>query len=462
MYLSFYHLKKEPFHITPDPEFLFLSPSHKEALGSVIYGIEKRKGFVAITGEVGVGKTTILRSYLDRAELERLKIIYVFNPNVSFQGLLKTISRELGFTLRADDTYEMVNQLQEILIEMYWRNQFVVLIIDEAQNMPIDTLENLRMLSNLETSKDKLIQILLVGQPEFDRMLRLDELRQLRQRVAIRCKILPLSAKESLAYIRHRLARASHEQAKIFSRSALRRIVKHAKGIPRTLNILCDNALVTGFGYQKKVVSTKIVKEIIADLAGQTRGSWRGLLPSSPAAWFRGGFFGSLRFTNKFRHREDPPAEDDIQSIFGAIKDLGNPPESMTQGQGSRQESALSQRGGLVGAEGRHRDDTSVKWRSSTAPTDMDDPGQDDEDPGPMEEGDSDAVMQRGNIVYRFFTQGGNLNSLVTGVYGFCNEELIEMIRLANPRIRDINHIRIGEIIRFPELDGDAKCSATE
>jgi nucleoside-triphosphatase THEP1 len=168
MYLSFYHLKKEPFHITPDPEFLFLSPSHKEALGSVIYGIEKRKGFVAITGEVGVGKTTILRSYLDRAELERLKIIYVFNPNVSFQGLLKTISRELGFTLRADDTYEMVNQLQEILIEMYWRNQFVVLIIDEAQNMPIDTLENLRMLSNLETSKDKLIQILLVGQPEFD------------------------------------------------------------------------------------------------------------------------------------------------------------------------------------------------------------------------------------------------------------------------------------------------------
>jgi hypothetical protein len=129
----------------------------------------------------------------------------------------------------------------------------------------------------------------------------------------------------------------------------------------------------------------------------------------------------------------------------------------MTQGQGSRQESALSQRGGLVGAEGRHRDDTSAKWRTSTAPTDMDDPGQEDEDPGPMEEGDSDAVMQRGNIVYRFFTQGGNLNSLVTGVYGFCNEELIEMIRLANPRIRDINHIRIGEIIRFPELDGDPR-----
>ncbi len=279
MYLSFYQLKKEPFHITPDPEFLYLSPSHKQALGSVIYGIEQRKGFIAITGEVGVGKTTILRSYLDRAERERLKIIYVFNSNVSFGGLVKTIHRELGSTpSEANNVYEMVNQLHAILIEEYRQDRNVALIIDEAQNMPIATLENLRMLSNLETSKDKLIQILLVGQPEFDHKLELHELRQLKQRIAIRCKILPLTLEESRNYIGHRLSKASRKKkTKVFSRSALSLIVKHSKGIPRILNVLCDNSLITGFGYQKKVVSASIVKEIMADFAGQSPGPWKRL-----------------------------------------------------------------------------------------------------------------------------------------------------------------------------------------
>ena len=168
MYLRFYHLKKEPFNVTPDPEFLFLSPGNREALASIIYGVENRKGFVVITGEVGVGKTTILRSYLKKADKEHLKIVFLFNPNVSFKGLLKVIFSDLGLNPGTDDVFEMVNRLHHLLIEEYRQSNNVVLIVDEVQNMPVETLENLRMLSNLETSTEKLIQIVLVGQPEFE------------------------------------------------------------------------------------------------------------------------------------------------------------------------------------------------------------------------------------------------------------------------------------------------------
>src|SRR4030043_383232 len=152
MYQSFYHLKKEPFHITPDPEFLFLSPSHKQALGSIVYGVKNRKGFVLITGEVGVGKTTILRSYLERIDKPKVKIIYIFNANVTFKNLLRTIYKELGLDIKTDDIVEMLNRLYQILMEEYKKGNTVLLIVDEAQSMPIETLEDLRMLSNLETS----------------------------------------------------------------------------------------------------------------------------------------------------------------------------------------------------------------------------------------------------------------------------------------------------------------------
>ena len=271
MYLSFYGLKKQPFHVTPDPEFLYLSPSHKEALAAIIYGIEERKGFVTITGAVGVGKTTILRSYLEAAETKRLKIIYIFNAKLTFEGLLKTIYQELNLPLEGNDVVEMVNRLYEVLIKEYKQDNTVVLVVDEAQNMPVDTLESLRMISNLETSRDKLIQIVLVGQPEFEEELNLDRLRQLKQRLAIRSTILPLTKEESLEYIKFRLQKAGSPSSSVFTTPALKKIIKKAHGIPRVLNVLCDNALITGFGYQKKPVTKTIVKEIIGDFEGKGR-----------------------------------------------------------------------------------------------------------------------------------------------------------------------------------------------
>jgi general secretion pathway protein A len=267
MYMQFYGFAKEPFKTTPDIDFLFLSPSHKEALACIEYGIRQRKGFIAITGEVGVGKTMILRSYLDRVAPEKQKTIYILNPKVSFDTLLNTILRELGAEAGVGQGTDKLNQLHEILIAEYRKDQTVVLLIDEAQNIPVETLESIRMLSNLETATEKLIQIVLVGQPELDGLLNRHELRQVRERIVLQARIAPLTNSESIAYIDHRLSLASRERRAVFSKQALQRIVKAANGIPRRLNILCDSALITGYGYQQPIISAKIAKEVIADLA---------------------------------------------------------------------------------------------------------------------------------------------------------------------------------------------------
>jgi general secretion pathway protein A len=286
MYLNFYNLKKEPFQIAPDPEFLFLSTSHREALASIMYGVDQRKGFITITGEVGVGKTSVLRYYLEQVDKENIKTVYIFNPNVSFEGLLKTIFQKMGFDPKTEDPTEMVNNFHLILIDRYKQGRNMALIIDEAQNMPIETLENLRMLSNLETSKEKLVQIVLVGQPEFEETLKRQELRQLKQRIAIKTTILPLTREESRAYIQHRLTKASLNGSKVFTQSALRKIIAESQGIPRLINVLCDNALITGYGYQKKCITARVAEEVIADFKGERT--------PAPLSRFEVGFFAAV------------------------------------------------------------------------------------------------------------------------------------------------------------------------
>ncbi|WP_447964906.1 AAA family ATPase [Nitrospira sp. Ecomares 2.1] len=279
MYFNFFGLRTKPFNTTPDPDFLYLSPGHKQALGSLIYGIREKKGFIAVTGQVGLGKTTILRSFLNQNHQANQETVYLLNPNLSFTSLLKTLLRELGHDPIEGDEAEALEQLHFVLIEKYREGRTVVLLIDEAQNMPVDTLEHLRMLSNLETPKDKLIQIVLLGQPELDGLLDRYELRQLRQRIAVRAIIHPLSKRESFEYIQHRLDKAGGEGKSIFTNTALALIVQEAKGIPRRLNIICDNALVTAFGYNKALVTAKIAKEVIDDLTGRPSHSLWNLVP---------------------------------------------------------------------------------------------------------------------------------------------------------------------------------------
>lgn len=308
MYLKHFHLSRHPFHITPDPEFLYSSPSHREALAAVIYGIEQKKGFIAVVGEVGVGKTTVLRTFTERADKEKLKLIYLFNANITFKTLVRTICRELDLHADSEDYFDLVPRLHEALIEQYRSGRTVVLIIDEAQNMPIETLENLRMLSNLETTKDKLLQIVLCGQVELDYMLNLQQLRQLKQRIVIRTVISPLTSGESEEYIRHRLSRAGCTRRIPFAKSALKEIIRHARGIPRMINILCDNALVTAFGYRQDKVTRKIVKEVIIDRDGRKRSAFQkwalailsSLLLLALGLWIRSTMMGGTTRIGKY------------------------------------------------------------------------------------------------------------------------------------------------------------------
>ena len=281
MYLDYFGLGREPFHITPDPDFLFLSPSHKEAFATVVYGVEQRKGFVSLIGEVGTGKTTVLRAFLRRVENTSVRPIYLFNPDLTFDELLRLIIRELGVEVQGNTTQELLDRLNWVLIEEYKANKNVALIVDEAQNIPVDTLERLRMLSNLETSSDKLIQIVLVGQPELQQKLDLHQLRQLKQRIAVRAHIDPLSRTESLQYMQYRLHTAGCIRSDVFTQGALRTIVRHAKGNPRRTNVLCDNALIAAFGSGEYSVSSKTVKAVIAD---ETRKSYRRVPPWAVAA----------------------------------------------------------------------------------------------------------------------------------------------------------------------------------
>ena len=268
MYSRFYGFTTEPFQNTPDLDFLFLSANHKEALACIEYGIKQRKGFIAITGEAGVGKTIILRSYLTKVDAQKQKTVYILNPRVSFDSVLTTILQELSAEPVAGPATQKLNQLHEVLIAEYRNDHTVVLIIDEAQNMPIETLESIRLLLNLETAKEKLIQMVLVGQPELDTLLNRYELRQVRERIALRARIAPLTKIESEDYIDHRLSLVRGEPRAVFSKQALDRIVKSANGIPRRLNILCDAVLIAGFEYRQAIISDRIAKEAIAVFNG--------------------------------------------------------------------------------------------------------------------------------------------------------------------------------------------------
>ncbi len=426
MYLNFFGFKKEPFQITPDPEFLFLSAGHREALASIIYGIEKRKGFIAVVGGVGLGKTTIFRSYLERINKRLIRTIYIFNPNISFKTLLKTIFQELDVAPVSDETVEMVNQLHDVLIAEYRGGRNVVLAIDEAQNIPVLTLENLRMLSNLETARDKLIQIVFIGQPEFDEMLKNESLRQINQRIAMRSTILPLSRKESVAYIKHRLARAQQGGGAVFTDEALNKISLKAGGIPRTINILCDNALVTAYGYQQKPVSAGIVGEIIRDFDRRKA--------ASPLKWKYAPAFAAALVAAVFW-------------MYGRDFDLTSPADKQPRAPLLKTEGAAAPEAGRAGfvrkpikadiidgasaAPVKARPDAGPQNRSETAPR---------KDP------------HKADYV-RVIKKGDTLTSLIREQYGYVDDRILALVRDSNPWIKNADRIFTGFDLVFPYID---------
>src|SRR5512132_2495776 len=240
MYNRYFGFLESPFSVTPDPRFFYNNPVYLEAYANLRYGIEAKKGFIAITGEVGTGKTTLLRKLMHSLQ-SSIHSVFIFNTAVSFNELLRLILSDLGLPAEGKDRLAMIEELNGYLLEQVTKGDIVCLLIDEAQNLSDESLEGLRLLSNLETDKEKLLQIVLMGQPELQIKLARTNLRQLRQRIAIQCEITPLKDEEVGSYINFRLWVAGYRSEDLFEREAVDKITHYSKGIPRLINIICDN-----------------------------------------------------------------------------------------------------------------------------------------------------------------------------------------------------------------------------
>jgi general secretion pathway protein A len=266
MYDKHFGFLDPPFTVTPDPRFFYTNSVYREAFANLRYGIEARKGFILITGEVGTGKTTLLKLFMHNAEAT-IHTAFIFNPRLSFIELLRAILNDLGVPNDpADDRLSLFEKLNGYLIEQLKKRQIVALLIDEAQDLADELLEELRLLSNLETDKDKLLQIVLIGQPELEEKLEQPALRQLKQRVALRCRLAPLKNNEVHQYINFRLKTVGYEGKELFDTGAVERIALYSKGTPRLINVICDNALLIAYASSKNKVSAEMVEEIAADL----------------------------------------------------------------------------------------------------------------------------------------------------------------------------------------------------
>lgn len=269
MYKEFFELKANPFNAAPDPRYLFLTRHAEEALACVTFGIESRKGFVLLTGEVGTGKTTLVNRVLEGLKQNQVATAFMFNPRLSVPEFLSYMLADFGVPCESTSKSDVLRQLNHWLLARYSAGNTVVLIVDEAQNLSDDLLEEIRLLTNLETFTEKLLQVVLVGQPELEHKLRQPHLRQLRQRLAVRARTYPLSLHETESYIQERLRIAGGNRA-VFDQSAVQSIHRFSGGIPRLVNVLCEHCLINAFADERKTVSTDIVENVAVDfdLAG--------------------------------------------------------------------------------------------------------------------------------------------------------------------------------------------------
>jgi general secretion pathway protein A len=447
MYKEFFNFSAEPFRVTPDPGFLYLTDQHKEALAAIIYGIAKRKGFVCITGEVGVGKTTIVRSYLDSVDEPGLRFVSVFNPNVSFQALLRHMLRDLGVDHPGDEIAGMVEALRGWLLQHHKRRETLVLLIDEAQNMPIGTLEQLRMLSNLETATEKLIQIVLVGQPELDQLLSERQLRQLESRIAVRTRLGPLSKADSTNYIRHRLKCVALDDKPAFTDGAVKEIVRHARGIPRRINVLADNALMNAYGRKLRPVTVKVVREVVRDMRLKDAAvlpkasSWwplavGGGLAATVAAlalgWAMIGDGGRPTVTQRLAPLQPPvtasapmPPPPDLPRI----EPRPAVPEPVPAALPAPPPESEPVEPELAG-EAMPTTDTALASLAAVA------------------------EEERRQRILRIVAPGDTLAGLTFEVYGRLDGQALGWVKEHNPDITNVDRIQVGQVIEFPAIPG--------
>jgi general secretion pathway protein A len=281
MYKAYFGLTENPFNLSPDPEFLYRSPQHEEALANLIYGVRSRKGFIVLAGEVGTGKTTMLECLRDYLDSQRIEFAFIFNSRLTPDQFFEMIAYD--FDLRCDrkSKTEVLFALNALLIQQTERGRTCVLIVDEAHNLEWDVLEEIRLLGNLENRQGKLLQIILAGQPELESKLDAPNLRQLKQRIVLRCTLNPLTAEECIAYIDTRLARAGMPNQRVFPHDLMLEIHHRSRGIPRIINAICDNLLVTCFAMEQRVATFGMLDEVTRDMRLEWPGSNRDRRPRS-------------------------------------------------------------------------------------------------------------------------------------------------------------------------------------
>jgi general secretion pathway protein A len=470
MYTQFFNFKEKPFNLTPDPRFLYLSPGHQEALASMIYGIKEKRGFISIIGEIGIGKTTLLHTLFKELG-DEVKTIFIFNTKISFTELLQNILTELDVKPAGDNKTALINQLNEYLIARLAENEIVALIIDEAQNLFPEVLEELRMLSNLETPKEKLLQIVLVGQPELDSILRTHTLRQLKQRIAINCYLTSLNREDQIKYIVHRLTIAGHRGNQIFSPGALDLICKHTRGIPRLINIFCDNALLAAYGREQTRVDVDLMKEIINDYEQSKLSPVEDTTPPLPERGERKLSVAKvllitvliflnilLAFLLGLNFKSTPGSFSLLlKSLVSQLRssapekhssDEATPP--VTRQPPTQIPIPMQQENTLPAGETITRDsqpEVAGVSPDHPEPTAQPLPAPPDESAAPVHASSepSPRVISA--------KAGDIISELAAREYGTFNDTIFDIIKRANPEIKDLNLIYIGERVILPPLD---------
>ncbi|MGA2780065.1 MAG: AAA family ATPase [Steroidobacteraceae bacterium] len=444
-YGAFYGFRTAPFHITPDPSLLFLTARYEGALGAIEYGINAGKGFIVVSGEVGVGKTTVLRACLDRLDSDKTKIIYLFNSALTTADLYGTILDEFDPSLRVfmhpSDTLRL---LLRKLLEAHQAGLQVVLAVDEAQNMPEQTLESLRILSNLETTKTKLLQIILVGQPELDAKLKKHSLRQLAQRVAVRARLKRLGFRESCSYIQHRTEHAGRSQS-LFTAPAQWYIALAARGIPRTINICCDNALINGYGRSADRITLRIAWEASRSLEYRS--------PLRRAAALAGALIlllGAVIYGRSVVERFLPsPAAAPILHSHSSMHGPAANGTALTAPVSTKVAPAATQAPGPSVAPDKKSGDAQIPPNPADVPrTDAaSDAGAARDKPAKNPEPPTSRIrwlVRKGDSVFK----------ACLATYGSCDDETLRVVMANNPQIRSDGLIHKGEVIFMPASIG--------
>jgi general secretion pathway protein A len=447
MYTKHFNLTAEPFALTPDPAFLYLSPGHAEALAALQIGLTGRRGLMVMTGEVGTGKTTLLYSLLTQLG-PNVHSAYIANTQLPFDDMLRQALADFGLPPRGHGRADLLTELNDFLRRCATEGTIAALVVDEAQNLDDDAFENLRLLSNFETFTAKLLQIVLVGQPELEARLRQPHLRQVAERVAVHCHINPLARRERRNYVAHRLQCAGGS-LDLFTRAALRLALRKSRGIPRRINILCHNALLFAYGRRAGQVSRARVRAAIrgdsrfalSPFANFSKGGLRGIYAAGTACAVLALLGASILSTQatavaRFFHVlvAAQHAAPSLEPVLASVS------------QGSPQTAPSNVAEPSVAAA----DEPAVTSPQASAPA--------PEAPAPQRKQSGDHAELRTVRV----AAGATLSSLARGVYGKVNAELLHRVALANPQIVDLNLIRSGDTLRFPERGALARVTRAE